>query len=196
MANICMDTVVFYAASDKQEKELATLRQALNECYPVGVSVDDSGLRRIFEQNGISTDGINLRSNVVDVSSEDSHIILYCDSAWEPMYEAYLRLADHFGVCFELMAEESGDCIYINTDINGVYLTTRYKAYLSERPEDGSLDMLFDNSCGDTDFYFDSEDDLLQWFKECGGIAVTSIQELQDILDKDYVSIQEFVNPY
>lgn len=112
------------------------------------------------------------------------------------MYEAYLRLADHFGVSFELQAEESGCGIYINTDINGTYLPTQYKVYLSERAEDGSLDTLFDNACGDTDFYFDSENDLLQWFKERGGIAADSAQALQGILDADYISIHEFVTPY
>lgn len=108
MANICMDTVVFYAISDRQEKRLDTLKQAVNDCYPAGTSVDDSGLCRIFEQNDIPTNGINLRSNVVDVCTEDSYITLYCDSAWNPMYEAYLCLANHFGVCFELEAEEPG----------------------------------------------------------------------------------------
>ena len=99
-------------------------------------------------------------------------------------------------MCFELEAEESGCGIYINTDINGVFLTTQYKAYLSERPENGSLNLLFDNSHGDTDFYFDSEKSLLQWFRERGGIAADSAQELKNILDNDYVSIHEYVNPY
>ena len=44
MANICMDTVVFYAASDEQENGLAALRQAVSACYPAGTSVDDSRL--------------------------------------------------------------------------------------------------------------------------------------------------------
>lgn len=197
MANICMDTVVFYAASDEQESGLAALRQAVNACYPTGTSVDDSGLCRIFEQNNITMDGLNLRSDVVDTSLvEDGHITLYCDSVWSPMYEAYLSLAEHFNVSFELQAEESGSSIYINTDISGSYLPTHYKAYLSERAEDGSLDTLFDNTDGDTDFYFDSEDDMLQWFRERGGIVADSAHALQDILDADYISIHEFVNPY
>lgn len=197
MSNICMDTVVFYAASEGQEKGLAALRQAVSACYPDGTSVDGSRLCRIFEQNSIPTDGLNLRSNVTYTDlAGDGHITLYCDSAWNPMYEAYLCLADHFGVSFELQAEESGCGVYINTDINGAYLPTHYKAYLSERAQDGSLDTLFDNSGGDTDFYFHSEDDLLRWFKERGGIDADSVRALQDILDADYVSIHEFVNPY
>lgn len=196
MANVCMDTVVFYAASDGQEKGLAALKQAVNDCYPAGTSVDDSRLCRIFEQNGIPTDGISLRSNVVDVCTEDSHITLYCDSAWNPMYEAYLSIANYFGVSFELEAEEPGSSIYINTDINGAYLTNQYKAYLSERPSDGSLNMLFDNAHGDTDFYFSSDKELLQWFHECGGITTDSVETLQAALNHEYVSIHEFVNPY
>ncbi len=197
MANICMDTVVFYAASEAQEKGLAALRSSIASCYPTGVSANDIRLCRIFEQNSIPTDGIDLRSDVVDTTlARDGHVTLYCDSAWSPMYEAYLCLAHHFGVSFELQAEESGFDVYINTDINGAYLPTRYKAYLSERPEDGSLDALFDDADGDTDLYFDSEDDLLKWFSECGGIDADSAQALQDILDADYVSIHEFVNPY
>lgn len=195
MSNICMDTVVFFAASDTQNDGFFRLKKAIEDCYPPGISVDDSGLCRIFEQNDIPVDGLCLRSDIVEVSLEDDHITLYCDSAWNPMYEAYLSLARHFDVCFELEAEEPGCGIYINTDINGAYLPTQYKAFLSERPTDGSLDMLFDNSHGDTDFYFDSEGDMLQWFRECGIIA-DSAQELKDTLDSDYVSIHEFVNPY
>lgn len=197
MSNICMDTIVFYAASDEQENGLAALWQAVNDCYPAGVSIEDSRLCRIFEQSSIPANGLSLRSNVVDTSFvEGSHITLLCDSAWSPMYEAYLSLANHFGVSFELQAEECGCGIYINTDVNGTYLTTQYKAYLSERPEDGSLDALFDAAGADTDFYFDSENDLLQWFRERGGIAADSVQALRDILADGYVFIHEFVNPY
>lgn len=196
MANICMDTVVFYAASDGEERGLAALKQAVNGCYPIGTSVDDSGLCRIFEQNNIPMDGINLRSNVVDFCTEDSHITLYCDSAWNPMYEAYLSIANYFGVSFELEAEEPGCCVYINTDINRAYLSNQYKACLSERPSDGSLNMLFDNAHGDTDFYFSSDNELLQWFRERGGITADSVETLRETLDCEYVSIHEFINPY
>ena len=197
MSNICMDTVVFYAASEGKEKGLAALRQAVSACYPDGTSVDGSRLCRIFEQNSIPTDGLNLRSNVTYTDlAGDGHITLYCDSAWNPMYEAYLCLADHFGVSFELQAEESGCGVYINTDINGAYLPTHYKAYLSERAQDGSLDTLFDAAGGDTDLYFESDRELLQWFREHGGIPAATLEELRGHLDEDCISIHEFVNPY
>jgi len=191
-----MDTVVFFVAKNNQKKGFLRLKQAVADCYPAGAAAHDTRLRKIFEQNDIPTDGLCLRSDVVDVSLEDDYVVLCCDSAWSPMYTAYLCLAHHFGVGFELRAEEPGCGIYINTDVKGTYLTDRYLVCLSEPPSDGSLDRLFADPYGDTDFYFDSEDDLLQWFKERGGIAAGSVQELRDTLDEEYVAIHEFENPY
>ena len=196
MANICMDTVVFHAASEGQEKGLAALAQAVNGCYPGGTSAGGTGLCRIFGQEGIPTEGMSLRSNVVDVSPGGGRVTMYCDSAWSPMYEAYLAIASHFGVSFELEAEEPGCGVYINTDTDGAYLPDRYKACLSERPSDGSLDMLFDSAHGETDLYFYSDKELLQWFRERGGIGAESIGALREMLDTGHVSIHEFVNPY
>ncbi|GEM_PF-3354077 len=196
MANVCMDTVVFFAAENDQKKGFLRLRQAVAECYPAGTAAHDTRLCRIFEQNDIPEDGACLRSDVVDVSLEDDRIVLFCDSVWSPMYTAYLCIARHFGVGFELKAEEPGCGIYINTDVKGAYLTDRYLVCLSEPPPDGSLGRLFADPHGDTDFYFDSEDDLLRWFKERGGIVADSVQELRDTVDDEYVSIHEFENPY
>ena len=137
------------------------------------------------------------------VRTEDNHITLCCESAWHPMYEAYLSIANFFGVNFELEAETLGpkedlvSGIYVNTDINGTYLTTRYKVRLANRPEDGSLDTLFDKANWETDFNFHSDSELLQWFRERDIIA-DSIEMLQETLDEyyEYVCIHEFKNPY
>ena len=40
MANICMDTVVFFAASDTQKDGFFRLKKAVTECYPPGITVD------------------------------------------------------------------------------------------------------------------------------------------------------------
>lgn len=196
MANICMDTVIFYAASDEQEAGLNALREAVAACYPIGTSVDESMFCRIFDRHGIPTNGLHLRGDVVNTSLEEDHIRLDCDAAWTPMYDAYERLSEHFGVSFHLQAEECGNGIYFNTDINGTYLPTQYKVCLWERPADGSLDALFDAADGDTDFYFDSDRELLQWFRERSPINVATLEELKEHLEMYCVSVHEFVNPY
>lgn len=196
MSNICMDTVIFYAASDEQQAGLNALREAVASCYPIGTSVDESMFCRIFDQHGIPTNRLHLRGDVVYTSLEEDHIRLDCDVAWTPMYDAYERLSEHFGVSFHLRAEECGNGIYYNTDINGTYLPTQYKVCLWERPADGSLDALFDAADGDTDFYFDSDRELLQWFRERSPINAATLEELKKHLEMYCVSVHEFVNPF
>ncbi len=196
MANECMDTVVFYAVSEDQEKGLIKFRDAVRCCYDTKGSADGSSLRRIFEENGISVSDLSLRSSVVYSDLEGGHVTLECISAWNPPYEAYSRLAESFGIGFVLQAEEPGFSIYYNTDMDKRYLTTEYKVYLAERPEDHSLDGLFDNACGDTDLYFDSDEELLEWFRKCGSVNVKTVEQLKEYMDEEYVCIHEFENPY
>ena len=196
MSNICMDTVIFYAASDEQKAGLNALREAVAACYPIGTSVDESVFGKIFDQHGISKKRLHLWGDVVDTSLEEDHIRLDCDAAWTPMYDAYEQLSNHFGVSFHLQTEECGNGIYYNTDINGTYLPPQYKVCLWERPADGSLDALFDATDGDTDFYFDSDRELLQWFRELSPIDAATLEELKEHLEMYCVSVHEFVNPY
>lgn len=98
---------------------------------------------------------------MADTSFEEGHIRLDCDATWTPMYGAYERLSNQFGVSFHLRAEECGNGIYYNTDINGTYLPPQYKVCLWDRQAEGSLDVLFDAADGDTDFNFDSDRELL-----------------------------------
>ena len=119
-----------------------------------------------------------------------------CISAWSPPYEAYSRIAESFWISFVLQAEEPGFSIYINTDMDKKFLTVEYKVYLRERPEDHSLDSLFHHAGGDTDFYFDSDGKLLEWFREYGSVNAGTVRELRACMDEKYVCLYEFENPY
>lgn len=196
MANECMDTIVFYAASSGQEKELIKFREAVESCYGTKMSADESSLILIFEKNGISVSDLSIRSDVLYSDFGNGYVTLECVSAWSSPYEAYSKLAKYFGISFVLQAEEPGFSIYYNTDMDKRYLTTQYKVYFAERPEDHLLDSLFDKTCGDSDFYFDSEEELLEWFKECGFVNVKTVEQLKEYLDEEYVCIYEFENPY
>ena len=196
MANECMDTVVYYAVSEYQEKGLITFRDAVRRCYDTKMFAGGNSLSRMFEENGISVSGLSLRSSVVYSDLEGGHVTLECISAWSPPYEAYSRFAESFGIGFVLQAEEPGFSIYYNTDTDKRYLTAEYKVYLAERPEDHSLDGLFDNACGDTDLYFDSDEELTGWFRKYSDINVRTVEELKEHLDEEYVCVYEFQNPY
>ena len=66
----------------------------------------------------------------------------------------------------------------------------------AKRPEDHSLDSLFHHAGGDTDFYFDSDGELLEWFREYGSVNAGTVQELRACMDEKYVCLYEFENPY
>lgn len=181
MSNICMDTVVFYAKSQKEKVDLATLKLAFEKAYPSESAVDNK-FSRFFVENNLPTQGLHLKGEVVELSLDGDVISLSCDVAWKPMYDAYACIADAFDVRFVMEAEEPGFEIYINTDCDSEYLTNRYKVYLSERPEDGSLDKIFDYADDETDFYFSSKDELLRWFSEHGEIEINTVHALQEQL--------------
>ena len=185
MANECMDIVVFYAVSEDQEKGLIKFREVVG-----------GSLSRIFEETGIPVSDLSLRSTVVYSDLEGGNVTLECISAWSPPYEAYSRLANSFGIEFVLQAEEPGFSIYYNTDMDKRYLTIEYKVYLTKRPEDHSLDNLFNNAGEETDFYFDSDEELIDWFGKYGDINVKTVAELRERLNEEYVCVYEFQNPY
>lgn len=196
MANECMDIVVFYAVSEDQEKGLIKFREVVKCCYETKKYVDGGSLSRIFEETGIPVSDLSLRSTVVYSDLEGGNVTLECISAWSPPYEAYSRLANSFGIKFVLQAEEPGFSIYYNTDMDKRYLTTEYKVYLIKRPEDHSLDNLFNNAGEETDFYFDSDEELIDWFGKYADINVKTVAELRERLNEEYVCVYEFQNPY
>lgn len=195
MANICMDTVVFYAENDAQEAGLQKLKEAVSSCYPGYALSNDARMVKIFEQNNLSIEGLYLRGDVIHSAIEDDSVTLDCDAAWRPMWDAYNALAKYFDVNFVMQAEEPGSDIYINTDSDGTYLSAHYKLVLDGRPDDDSLDAVLEAADGDTDIYFDSESSLLQWFRD-GGIDAESLDELRNKVDNDYVTIHEYINSY
>lgn len=102
MANECMDTVVFYAESEDQEKGLSKFREAVMSCYGIKMPADESSLIQIFKINGITANDISLRSNVVYSVFDSGYVKLECISAWSPPYEAYSRIAESFWISFVL----------------------------------------------------------------------------------------------
>jgi len=191
-----MDTVVFFAEDELFADGLQEMKEAIESCYPEGRPYCESNMSKLFKHLDISTEGIHVRGDLIHYTIEDSFIHLDFDSAWNPMKEAYDILASRFNLKMVFMAEEPGCNLYYNTDDNGFYLSTNHKAVLSDRPDDGSLDKLYEAADGDTDFYFDSEANMLQWFREKGKFEAANIAELMELLNYDYIRIHEFTNPY
>lgn len=46
------------------------------------------------------------------------------------------------------------------------------------------------------ELYFDSGEELLEWFRKCGSVNVKTVEQLKGYMDEEYVCIHEFENPY
>lgn len=192
MANICMDTVVFYSEDGSSFDKLQKMKEAIEICYPAKRPCTESGMSILFNNLKIPSEDLYLRGEVNHYTFDDSFVELICDSAWRPMTDAYDALSRYFDLKMVYMSEEPQSNLFRNTDSDGLFLETRYKIILSDCPEDGFLDKLFHNAGGDRDFYFSSESEVLKWMHENGGIQAESIQELLRIVDMDYINICEY----
>lgn len=130
MANVCSDTVVLFPKEDTPGNAVSRLKEDLLDCYPsMGIHAD-TRLVLLLERLNIPTDGICFRGDVVCMDIEDAYICLELETAWNPLYDAYQKIAEHYGLDFVLRAEEPGERIFINTDVYGVYLDVRYRVLL------------------------------------------------------------------
>lgn len=189
MANICCDTVVFFPKDDTAENAVSRLKEDLLNCYHSLGPRADTRLVVLLERLNIPTDGIYLRGDVVYMDIEDTCVCIDLETAWKPLYDAYCRIAGHYGLDFVLLAEEPGERIFINTDVHGTYLDVRYRVLLElEADADGTVYEKMMKEESDTEVYFSHEADMLEWFAKYG-ISADSYDALEDKLDTDYVCI-------
>lgn len=192
MANVCSDTVVFFPKDETAEDAITRLKKDLLSCYPDTGNSADTRMILLLEHLGIPTEGIYLRGDIVYMDIEDTYISLDLETAWRPLYDAYCKIAAHYGLDFVLCAEEPGERIFINTDVYGAYLDVRYRVLLEldTDAEGTAYEKLLEEE-PDTEVYFSLEANLLEWFAE-HGISAGSFDELERKLNPDYVSIDVY----
>lgn len=192
MPNICCDTIAFYVDNISNSDILRKFEKDLDHCY--SVSNCNRWIGILFEYLHISADHLHLRGELIHMEYQDDYIFLDVDAAWYPLYHAYKILAEYYGLHFVLQAEEPGADIYINTDVYGLYLPTRYRIFLKKNADAiGTLyEKLFKEHLQDelihTEFYFSEEEELFLWFGAFG-IVVSNLDELQQKLDSNYVQL-------
>lgn len=188
MPNICCDTVVFYM--DDEATDATALRQLaedLETCYSSPQSVLDCGMGILFEYLHIPAYNLYLRGDYTCMTVQEDHICLDVSAAWKPLFKAYQKLAEHYGLQFVMQSEEPGCNIFVNTDVYGRYLDTRFRIllYLEEDASGTIYEKLWKGQT-DTEFYFSSEEDLCAWFAGYGVLA-QNLNDLTMMLDRDYI---------
>lgn len=195
MANVCIDTVVFYPAAGSDSVLLAAMARAVQQCYPVGVPYSERYISRLLDQAGINKEGLSLRGDLTGYECNQDSLVLYFDTAWTPLYDCYKALAGHFGLHFVMQSEEPGCGVFINTDAEGTFLPTRYRLYLGSESAEGTVyEKLYADQV-DLEQYFTNEEELLSYLSGYGFTAGT-LDELETLLDSDYVRINAYETSY
>lgn len=191
MANTCCDDVYFF--SDNNSDGLDALWQDLIACITPGYKDDLGHIERLFVHARLSTDGINLRGTVVAMERTDHAIQLSLDTAWRPLYDAYLALASYYDLQFVMESIEPGCGIFYNTDDAGIFFSDRYCV---------TGDTSIVTPCGilleekvDYGTSFPSENALMEKFHDLGHQEET-LETLAGTLEEQGVYIHSYINPY
>ena len=119
------------------------------------------------------------------------------ETAWGPMPEVWDKMAEKYNLSYVYIAEECGMGIYVNTDAEGRFFTTRYLLdyfeveHLELSPEFEAKygELLRDLSEETT--YYDNFDDVLDDF-ESFGFCVEDLDGLNRCLERFGIMVHEY----
>ena len=192
MSNCCTDTVIFYSEAENNVSQISKLADALSYCYPVSSTRFDTRVSILLDHLDITEAGLYIRGDVLYYEINENSIRLDVDAAWRPLYYCYQAVAEHFNLQFVMQSEEPGCSIFINTDIFGEFLPTRYRVFLpDEAGARGTVyEELYQNE-SNHEQYLSSEEDVFAMLSPYGFCA-EDIPQLISILDTDYVRIDSY----
>lgn len=201
MPNWCSNSMAVYGSPD----ELKDFRQKLLNAVEKGDKLNNWHLYQIYEEFGYSKEEIlnsdkngYIRGTIYGIGTihnkqNYSYFYVEYDSAWSPMIEGfdYLLHKHYKTLNEETLAEECGNCVYVNTDKNGTFFAERYCVYLEDY---------------DT-YYLKTEKEVIDTInKYCDNKQFHSLKECETFLDENdgylnpqdnscYCTINEF-EPY
>ena len=179
MPNWCSNAVVVYG--DKDEVEL--FKERYRQAYVNSCKNNTWGTYELFVVHNYE-DVLNhpdwIRGPIYDSESleEDGTFRFFFESAWSPMIDGLKRILDerYKTLQCEVVAEECGECIYINTDTKGRFFRDKYCLYSDETGSE----------------YFETDEELLRFVKEEFNYNLPDPKNLKDDVYIEYAPDQEF----
>lgn len=179
MPNWCSNAVVVYG--DKDEVEL--FKERYKQAYVNSCKNNTWGTYELFAVHNYE-DILNhpdwIRGPIYDSTSleEDGTFRFFFESAWSPMIDGLRRILDerYKTLQCEVVAEECGEAIYINTDTKGRFFRDKYCLYSDETGSE----------------YFETDEELLNFVKEEFNYNLPDPKNLKDDVYIEYAPDQEF----
>jgi len=190
MPNWCYNRHVFFVDNNKDKGELLRLHNNLSEVLQTPSEVENGfepgWLGKVAIKHGLDWESFSCRGDIEELEEyepECSHFSMGSETAWGPTNELWEAVIEQYeGVSFVYIAEEPNMGIFINTDVDGTYLSERYLLEIySEKPipdewypgqeKPGHL-AIYE--------YFDDFEELAEFCTELTGKIFNSIEESQD----------------
>ena len=131
-----------------------------------------------LQSNRVDTEKLYARGFFINCELNDDHVRVDMETAWAPLLEVWDLMADKYDLSYVYIAEEPGCEVYVNTDTEGRFFTTRYMMnsfdveYLELDEETLSKFGERLREIGSDTAYYDSLEELLAEFEEFGFNAV------------------------
>lgn len=177
MANWCSTVYVFYG---ENKEGIDNLFKDLKEVE----EKDNTWIGNVFMKKGFTekeAEELVYRSFITSVCRyKTGEVELTCEDAWNYHYEAMSELIDKYGegIHFEMLAEECGNGIFVNTDEGGVYFTDRFM-----------IDCDIDGNCFNE--YFANEEGLREYVSK---MLKVELNDNVDISEMSLDAIQDYFN--
>jgi hypothetical protein len=209
MPNWCFSKYAFYT-NNEDKGELIRLYNNLSDIMqkPSEIKNDfePGWLGKVAIKHGFDWEKISCRGSIThldDYETGDSFFTLETETAWTPtdaLWEAII--VQYEGVSYVYIAEEPGNEIFINTDIDGIYFQGKYlleicgdvpipEGWYAGKDKPDYLDIRE---------YFESLDEFMDYFIKLTGREFSTIEEarvyLSDIFAQEHntiANIHEFM---
>ena len=199
IANLCSNSIAFYQQDGGNalvEAFYADVQKYMDFTDPeTGKPSDWVG--HWFDSNRINTDNLYTRGFFTACEFYDTHVIVHMETAWSPLPEVWDLMAEKYNLSYVYIAEECGMSIYVNTDSEGRFFSTRY---IFDYFDVDCLELDSETAnkygkrlrgiSGETSYY-DDFDDVMETFEEFKFNA-KNIDELNKCLERFNISVHEY----
>jgi len=198
MANWCSNSIAFYQDDEGTalvEAFHADVQKYLNYVEPDGKTSDWVG--HYLQASRVDVDSMYTRGFFSSCELHGNYVLIEMETAWGPLPEVWDLMAEKYSLSYVYISEECGMSVYVNTDVEGRFFSTRYLLdyfdieHLELPPE---LEAKYGNllrELSEETTYYDDFSDVLDDFVGFG-FCVDDLDGLNRCLEKFGIMVHEY----